>query len=129
MGKRICVRRHVGWFNPASTWRILQASGGVAVESTVCLASAIAFVLATVLSAMPVHAQTRVALVISNFGYQNARQTNDARDIAASLERFGFLMRRDAELKMVIAADQEATAPLSAAEERALKPMSARFGP
>jgi hypothetical protein len=56
------------------------------------LASAIAFVLATVVAAMPGQAQSRVALVISNGS------------------------------KMDIAADQEATAPLSAAEERALKP-------
>jgi hypothetical protein len=34
--------------------------------------SAIAFVLATVLGAMPGHAKTRVALVIRNAGYQNA---------------------------------------------------------
>src|SRR6266849_852015 len=40
--------------------------------STMRLASAIAFVLATVLGAMPGHAQTRVALVISNGGHQNA---------------------------------------------------------
>jgi formylglycine-generating enzyme required for sulfatase activity len=85
------------------------------------LAAAITFVFATVLGAMPVHAETRLAPVISNAGYQNARQTNDARDIAA-LERFGFPVRRDAEPKMVIAADQQAAAPLSAAEERALKP-------
>ena len=55
-------------------------------ESTMHLTSAIAFVLATALSAMPVHSQTRVDLVISNAG------------------------------------NQDATAPLSAAEERVLKP-------
>jgi len=136
------------------------------------LASAIAFVLATVLGAMPGHAQTRVALVISNGGHQNAlvlpNPTNDASGIAASPERLGFSVRRvingifdhmrralrdfapqargremavvyfaghgmeiarenwlipvDAELKMDIAANHEATAPLSAAEEQALKP-------
>jgi formylglycine-generating enzyme required for sulfatase activity len=59
------------------------------------LASAIAFVLATVLGAMPVHAQTRVALVISNVA---------------------------AEVKMEIAANHDPTAPLSAAEEQALRP-------
>ena len=76
------------------------------------LASAIEFVLATVLGAMQCHALIRVALVISDTGYQNGHvlpnPINDARDVA--------------ELKMVIAADQEATAPLSAAEERVLKP-------
>ena len=76
------------------------------------LASAIAFVLATVLGAMQCHALMRVALVISDAGYQNAHvlpnPINDARDVA--------------ELRMVIAADHEATAPLSAAEERVLMP-------
>jgi formylglycine-generating enzyme required for sulfatase activity len=86
------------------------------------LAAAIAFVLANVLGATPEQAQTWVALVISN-AHQNARQTHDARDIGASPERFGFPVRRDSELKMAIAADQEATAPLSAVEEQALKPM------
>ena len=76
------------------------------------LASAIAFVLATVLGAMQCHALMRVALAISDADYQNAHvlpnAINDARDVA--------------ELRMVIAADHEATAPLSAAEERVLMP-------
>src|SRR6516164_3184308 len=76
------------------------------------LASAIAFVLATVLGAMQCHALMWVALVISDAGYQNAHvlpnPINDARDVA--------------ELRMVIAADHEAAAPLSAAEERVLMP-------
>src|SRR5262252_2968505 len=76
------------------------------------LASAIAFVLATVLGAMQCHALIRVALVISDAGYGNAHvlpnRIDDARDVA--------------ELRMVIAADHQATAPLSAAEERVLKP-------
>ena len=76
------------------------------------LASAIAFVLATVLGAMQCHALMRVALAISDADYQNAHvlpnAINDARDVA--------------ELRMVIAADHQATAPLSAAEERVLKP-------
>ena len=76
------------------------------------LASAIAFVLATVLGAMQGRALIRAALVIDDAGDQNAHvlpnPINDARDIA--------------EFKMVIAADQEATTPLSAAEERVLKP-------
>ncbi len=76
------------------------------------LASAIAFVLATVLGAMQGRALIRVAPVISDAGYEDAHvlpnPINDARDIV--------------ELKMVIAADQEATARLSAAEERVLKP-------
>jgi formylglycine-generating enzyme required for sulfatase activity len=54
----------------------------------------------------------RAALVIDDAGDQNAHvlpnPINDARDIA--------------EFKIVIAADQEATTPLSAAEERVLKP-------
>jgi uncharacterized caspase-like protein len=136
------------------------------------LASAIAFVLATVLGAMPGHAETWAALLISNGGYQNApvlpNPTNDASDVAASLERLGLSVRRvtngifehmrraprdfalqargpemaavyfaghgleiagenwlipvHAELKMDIAANHDATAPLSAAEEKALKP-------
>src|SRR5215471_19188227 len=76
------------------------------------LASAIAFVLATVLGAMQCHALIRAALVISDAGYQNAHippnPINDAGDVA--------------ELRMVIAAGREATAPLSAAEERVLNP-------
>ena len=72
------------------------------------LASAIAFVLATVLGAMQCHALIRAALVISDAGYQNAHvltnPISDAGDVA--------------ELRMVIAADREATAPLSAAQER-----------
>ena len=76
------------------------------------LAAAIAFVLATVLGAMQGRALIRAALVIDDAGDQNAHvlpnPINDARDIA--------------ELKMVIAADQDATMPLSAAEERVLKP-------
>src|SRR6516225_10209840 len=60
------------------------------------LAAAIAFVLATVLGAMQGRALIRAALVI------------DAGDVA--------------ELRVVIAADRKATAPLSAAEERVLKP-------
>src|SRR6516162_10464686 len=76
------------------------------------LAAAIAFVLATVLGAMQGRALIRAALVIDDAGDQNAHvlpnPINDARDIA--------------ELKMVIAADREATAPLSAAEERVLMP-------
>jgi formylglycine-generating enzyme required for sulfatase activity len=71
------------------------------------LASAIALGLATVVGAMPGHAQTRVALVISN-GMEIAGENQ--------------LIPVDAELKIDIAAEQEATAPLSAAEERALKP-------
>jgi formylglycine-generating enzyme required for sulfatase activity len=63
------------------------------------LASAIAFVLATVLGAVPGHAQ---------HGMEIAGED--------------WLIPVDAEFKMDIAADQEATAPLSAAEERALKP-------
>jgi formylglycine-generating enzyme required for sulfatase activity len=43
-------------------------------------------------------AQTRVALVIGNGGYRNVpalpNPANDARDIAASLERLGFAVRR-----------------------------------
>src|SRR5258707_240539 len=66
--------------------------------STMRLASAIAFVLATVLGAMPGHAQTGVALVTSNGGHQNApvlpNPTNDASGIAASPERLGFSVRR-----------------------------------
>ena len=65
--------------------------------------SAIAFVLATVLGAMQCHALIRAALVISDAGYQNAHvltnPISDAGDVA--------------ELRMVIAADREATAPLS----------------
>ena len=76
------------------------------------LAAAIAFVLATVLGAMQGRALIRAALVIDDAGDQNAHvrpnPINDAGDIA--------------ELKMVIAADQEATTPLSAAEELLLKP-------
>ena len=75
------------------------------------LASAITFVLATVLGAMQCHALIRVALFISDAGYRNAHvlpnPIDDARDVA--------------ELRMVIAADHQATAPLSAAEERVLK--------
>jgi len=48
--------------------------------------------------AAPGHAQTRVALVIGNSGYTNApalpNPANDAADIAASLERLGFVVRR-----------------------------------
>ena len=62
------------------------------------LTSAIAFVLATVLGAMPGHAETWAALLISNGGYQNApvlpNPTNDASDVAASLERLGLSVRR-----------------------------------
>jgi hypothetical protein len=76
------------------------------------LASAIAFVLATVLGAMQCHALIRVALVIGDADHQDAHvlpsPITDARDVA--------------ELRMVIAADHEATTPLSAAEERVLKP-------
>ena len=76
------------------------------------LASTIAFVLAAVLGAMQCHALIRAALVISDAGYRNAHVLpnliNDAGDVA--------------ELRVVIAADREATAPLSAAEERVLKP-------
>ena len=68
--------------------------------------------LATVLGAMQGRALIRAALVIDDAGDQNAHvlpnPINDARDIA--------------EFKIVIAADQEATTPLSAAEERVLKP-------
>ena len=75
------------------------------------LAAAIAFVLATVLGGMQGHALIRAALVIDDAGDQNAHvlpnPINDAGNIA--------------ELKMVIA-DQDATTPLSAAEERVLKP-------
>jgi formylglycine-generating enzyme required for sulfatase activity len=89
---------------------LCRASGGA--ESTMRLAAAIAFVLATVLGAMQGRALIRAALVIDDAGDQNAHvlpnPINDARDIA--------------EFKMVIAADQEATTPLSAAEERVLKP-------
>src|SRR6516164_4838068 len=76
------------------------------------LASAIAFVLATVLGAMQCHALMRVALVISDAGYQNAHVLPNPMNYAGDV----------AELRMVIAADREATAPLSAAEERVLKP-------
>ena len=148
---------------PVELGSVHRSCGG----STMRLASAIAFVLTTVLGAMPGHAQTRAALVISNGGYQNApvlpNPINDANDIAASLERLGFSVRRvingafedmrralrdfapqargpemamvyfaghgenwlipvDAELKMDIAANHEAIAPLSAAEEQVLKP-------
>src|SRR5262249_14561706 len=76
------------------------------------LASAIAFVLATVLGAMQCHALIRAALVISEARTGNAHvlptRIDDARDVA--------------ELRMVIAADHQATAPLSAAEELVLKP-------
>jgi hypothetical protein len=72
-------------------------------------ASATAFMLTTVLGAMQCHA---LIFVISDADYQNPHvlpnPINDARDVA--------------ELRMVIAADHEATAPLSAAEERMLKP-------
>ena len=67
------------------------------------LASAIAFVLATALGAMPGHAQTWAALLIGNGGYQNApvlpNPSDDASDIAASLERLGLWVRRDGILR------------------------------
>ena len=69
------------------------------------LASAIAFVLATVLGAMQCHALIQIALVISDAGYQNAHVLPNPINDAG-----------------VIALDHEATAPLSAAEERVLKP-------
>jgi hypothetical protein len=66
------------------------------------LASAIAFVLATVPGAMQCHALIRVALVISDTGYPNARvlpnPINDARDVT--------------ELRMVIAARALTALPL-----------------
>src|SRR5215471_10347834 len=69
------------------------------------LASAIAFVQATVLGAMQCHALIRAALVISDARYQNAHVLPNPINDAG-----------------VIALDHEATAPLSAAEERVLKP-------
>jgi uncharacterized caspase-like protein len=54
--------------------------------------------LATALGIVPGCAQTRVALVIGNGGYKNVpvlpNPTNDAGDVAASLERLGFTVRR-----------------------------------
>jgi uncharacterized caspase-like protein len=54
----------------------------------------LSFVFSAVLSALPGHAQNRVALVIGNSAYRTvARLTNpqnDAADIAASLQRLGF---------------------------------------
>src|SRR5258707_5649558 len=63
------------------------------------VACAIAWTLLALLSgAMPGHAQTRVALVIGNSGYRNvpalANPGNDAADVAASLQRLGFTVRR-----------------------------------
>jgi hypothetical protein len=73
------------------------------------LGTAFAFVLATVLGLMQGRALIQAALVIDDVGDQNAHllpnPMNDARDIAE-----------------LIAADQEATTPLSAVEERVLKP-------
>jgi Caspase domain len=50
------------------------------------------------LAAGPGNAQTRVALVIGNSAYQNVpalpNPTSDASDVAASLERLGFAVRR-----------------------------------
>src|SRR5258708_22762953 len=55
-------------------------------------------VLVLLLGVMPGHAQTRVALVIGNSGYRNvpalANPANDAADVAASLQRLGFMVRR-----------------------------------
>jgi uncharacterized caspase-like protein len=64
----------------------------------------LAFMLATALSAVPGHAQNRVALVIGNSAYHNVARLpnpqNDAADIAASLQRLGFSVTslRDANL-------------------------------
>ena len=54
--------------------------------------------LALLFGAAPGHAQNRVALVIGNSGYTNVpalpNPANDASDMAASLERLGFTVRR-----------------------------------
>jgi len=54
--------------------------------------------LVLLLGAMPGHAQARVALVIGNSGYRNVpalpNPANDAADVAASLARLGFTVRR-----------------------------------
>ena len=107
------------------------------------LATAIALVLATVLGAIPGDAQTPAALAISNGGYQNSpvlramrRALRDFASQARGPEMAGvyfaghgieiagenWLIPVDAKLKMDIAANREATAPLSAFEEQALKP-------
>lgn len=55
-------------------------------------------ILALVPAIIPVEAQTRVALVIGNGSYRNVpalpNPANDATDVAASLERLGFAVRR-----------------------------------
>jgi len=63
------------------------------------VASALAgILLALLFGGAPGHAQTRVALVIGNSGYTNVpalpNPANDASDMAASLERLGFTVRR-----------------------------------
>ncbi len=54
--------------------------------------------LVPLLGVVPGHAQARVALVIGNSGYRNvpalANPANDAADVAASLQRLGFTVRR-----------------------------------
>ena len=99
------------------------------------LATTIALVLATVLGAIPGDAQTPAALAISNGGYQNSpvlramrRALRDFASQARGPEMAGvyfaghgieiagenWLIPVDAKLKMDIAANREATAPLSA---------------
>src|SRR5215475_3714904 len=68
-------------------------------EPDLHVASALAgILLALLFGAAPGHAQTRVALVIGNSSYRNvpalANPANDAADVAASLERLGFAVRR-----------------------------------
>jgi uncharacterized caspase-like protein len=58
---------------------------------------ALSLVFSALLSAVPGHAQNRVALVIGNSAYRNVaalpNPQNDAADIAASLQRLGFSVR------------------------------------
>lgn len=77
------------------------APGSLLAHLPLLLAAALAII--TSAPALAAHAETRVALVVGNGGYENttplANPTNDATDIAAALEKSGFTVVRAIDVK------------------------------